>query len=41
MEGKKVMITGATGYIAGHVISQFLLAGYTVVGTMRDPSQDK
>ncbi|KAM7196781.1 hypothetical protein V8F33_005900 [Rhypophila sp. PSN 637] len=33
-----VLVTGANGYIAGHVIEQLLKAGYTVRGTIRsDP----
>ncbi|KAM7193678.1 hypothetical protein V8F20_008315 [Naviculisporaceae sp. PSN 640] len=30
-----VLVTGANGYIAGHVIDQLLRAGYSVRGTMR------
>ena len=36
MEGKgTVLVTGATGYIASHVISQLLEKGYKVLGTVR------
>jgi uncharacterized protein YbjT (DUF2867 family) len=30
-----ILVTGATGFIAAHVIQQFLEAGYTVKGTVR------
>ena len=30
-----ILVTGATGYIAGHVIEQLLAAGHTVRGTVR------
>eukprot|EP00525_Craspedostauros_australis_P006999 CAMPEP_0198112690 /NCGR_PEP_ID=MMETSP1442-20131203/4502_1 /TAXON_ID= /ORGANISM="Craspedostauros australis, Strain CCMP3328" /LENGTH=194 /DNA_ID=CAMNT_0043769551 /DNA_START=36 /DNA_END=616 /DNA_ORIENTATION=- len=33
-----VLVTGATGYIAGVLIKQLLDAGVTVHGTVRDPS---
>ena len=32
-----VLVTGATGFIAGHVIAELLVAGYDVRGTVRDP----
>jgi dihydroflavonol-4-reductase len=31
-----VLVTGATGFVAGHVIQQLLLRGYKVRGTVRD-----
>lgn len=31
----KVLVTGATGYIASHVINELLQRGYEVVGTVR------
>jgi nucleoside-diphosphate-sugar epimerase len=31
----KVLVTGANGYIAMHVVDQLLKAGYTVRGTVR------
>lgn len=34
-----VCVTGATGYLAGHVIAQLLERGYTVHATMRDVKQ--
>ncbi|KAF2402646.1 NAD(P)-binding protein [Trichodelitschia bisporula] len=33
-----ILVTGANGFIAGHIIDQFLAAGYTVRGTVRSPS---
>ncbi|MGL4239034.1 SDR family oxidoreductase [Tabrizicola sp.] len=35
---RNVLVSGATGYIAGHVIEQLLAAGNTVTGTVRDPN---
>ena len=35
----KVLVTGATGFIAGHVIHQLLEAGHEVVGTARSASK--
>lgn len=37
---RTVLVSGASGFIAGHVVEQLLGAGYRVVGTVRDP-QDK
>ncbi len=34
----KILISGATGFIAGHVIERLLEKGHEVVGTVRDPS---
>ncbi|WP_277813039.1 NAD-dependent epimerase/dehydratase family protein [Hyphomonas oceanitis] len=34
----KVLVTGATGFIAGHVILQLLEAGHEVRGTARSAS---
>lgn len=31
----KVLVTGATGYLASHVINELLQRGYEVVGTVR------
>jgi dihydroflavonol-4-reductase len=36
----RVLVTGASGYIASHVILQLLESGYEVVGTLRDQSQE-
>jgi dihydroflavonol-4-reductase len=35
----KVLVTGASGYIASHVILQLLEQGFEVVGTIRDEGQ--
>lgn len=35
----KVLVTGATGFIAGHVIHQLLEAGHEVTGTARSASK--
>lgn len=37
--GSWVLITGATGFIASHVVRQFLNRGYKVRGTVRDVAQ--
>lgn len=34
-----ILVTGATGYIAGWIIKYLLEAGHTVHGTVRDPSR--
>lgn len=34
--GSLILVTGATGYIASHIVDQFLLAGYGVRGTVRE-----
>lgn len=36
--GMKILVSGATGFIAGHVIEQLLGYGHEVVGTVRDAS---
>ncbi len=38
---KLVLVTGATGYIGGHVVREFLENGYRVRGTVRDLSNRK
>jgi len=37
---KTVLVSGATGFIAGHTIERLLAAGHKVVGTVRDPSAE-
>lgn len=37
-ELKKVMVTGATGYVAGHLVKKLLVEGHTVHAAVRDPS---
>ena len=34
---QKLLISGASGYIAGHVVEQALAAGHLVTGTVRNP----
>lgn len=34
------MVTGATGYVAGHIVRQLLQAGVTVHAPVRDPSNE-
>ena len=36
MEGTRVLVTGATGFIAGHCVEELLTHGYVVRGTVRD-----
>ncbi|KAG6807375.1 hypothetical protein H0H93_001649, partial [Arthromyces matolae] len=35
MSGQLILVTGVTGFIAGHVANQLLAAGYRVRGTTR------
>jgi len=39
--GDCVVVTGATGFVASHVIEQLFQRGYVVHGTVRDPSNAK
>jgi len=39
--GDCVVVTGATGLVASHVIEQLFQKGYVVHGTVRDPSNEK
>eukprot|EP00357_Protocruzia_adherens_P028433 CAMPEP_0115000452 /NCGR_PEP_ID=MMETSP0216-20121206/16769_1 /TAXON_ID=223996 /ORGANISM="Protocruzia adherens, Strain Boccale" /LENGTH=369 /DNA_ID=CAMNT_0002365559 /DNA_START=48 /DNA_END=1157 /DNA_ORIENTATION=- len=41
MEPKTVLVTGATGYAAGHIVLQLLRKGYNVRGTVRSLSNTK
>jgi dihydroflavonol-4-reductase len=36
-----VLVTGASGFIASHIVDQLLSAGYRVRGTVRSPSSSK
>eukprot|EP01083_Nonionella_stella_P269199 910610_1 len=36
MDGQLVLVTGASGFIAGHIIKQLLESGYNVRGTVRN-----
>uniref|UniRef100_A0A0G4F564 NAD-dependent epimerase/dehydratase domain-containing protein n=1 Tax=Chromera velia CCMP2878 TaxID=1169474 RepID=A0A0G4F564_9ALVE len=38
---KTVLVTGATGFIAAHIVQQLLEKGYKVRGTVRDPQNAK
>ncbi|KAL8092202.1 tetraketide alpha-pyrone reductase 1 [Apium graveolens] len=40
MKGK-VCVTGASGFLASWLIKRLLLSGYHVIGTVRDPDDDK
>ena len=40
MEYKKVLITGASGFIGSHCIIDLINHGYQVVGTIRDMSRE-
>ena len=37
----KVLVTGATGFVALHCIAELLKNGYEVVGTLRTKSREK
>ncbi|MCA9705281.1 MAG: aldehyde reductase [Myxococcales bacterium] len=38
--GERVCVTGASGYIASHLVGELLRQGYRVRGTVRDPSDE-
>lgn len=38
-KGSIAVITGANGYIASHIVDQFLQHGYRVRGTVRNPKK--
>ncbi|KAI3729001.1 hypothetical protein L6452_17647 [Arctium lappa] len=40
MDHGKVCVTGASGFLASWLIKRLLLAGYHVIGTVRDPGND-
>lgn len=35
----RVCVTGATGYVAGHIVRRLLEAGFIVHGTSRNPNR--
>lgn len=37
MASEKVLVTGASGFVAAHIIKQLIELGYNVVGTVRSP----
>jgi nucleoside-diphosphate-sugar epimerase len=37
----RVCVTGATGYLAGHIVQRLLEKGYTVHATCRNPHNEK
>ncbi|OLN87542.1 Aldehyde reductase 2-like protein 4 [Colletotrichum chlorophyti] len=39
-KGSTVLIVGANGFIASHIVNQFLHFGFKVRGTVRDPSKN-
>ncbi|XP_047943792.1 tetraketide alpha-pyrone reductase 1 [Salvia hispanica] len=40
LEGKKVCVTGASGFVASWLVKRLLLSGYRVIGTVRDPDDE-
>lgn len=38
-KGSTVLVTGANGFIASHIVDQLLLAGYKVRGTVRSEAK--
>lgn len=38
-KGSTVLVTGANGYLASHVVDQFLQRGFNVRGTIRDTTK--
>lgn len=41
MDGERVLVTGATGFLAGHCIEDLLTHGYRVRATVRNPDTTK
>ena len=39
MEGKLILVTGATGYVGGRLVPRLLEAGYRVRCLIRDPAR--
>ncbi|CAH9118078.1 unnamed protein product [Cuscuta epithymum] len=40
-QGKNVCVTGASGFLASWLVKRLLLSGYRVIGTVRDPGEEK
>jgi len=40
-DSNKVLLTGITGFLGSHTAIQLLNKGYTVIGTLRDPSRSQ
>jgi nucleoside-diphosphate-sugar epimerase len=38
---ERVLVTGATGFVAGHCVEELLAHGYAVRGTVRDPGNEE
>jgi len=38
---KPILVTGASGFIASHIVQQLLEGGYRVRGTVRDPERTR
>ena len=41
MAGEKVLVTGASGFIAKHCIAELLRQGYAVQATLRDLNREE
>jgi uncharacterized protein YbjT (DUF2867 family) len=41
MAGEKVLVTGASGFIAKHVVAELIRQGYQVQATLRDLSREE
>ena len=37
---ERVLVSGASGFIAGHAVERLLARGYELIGTVRDPSDE-
>lgn len=40
-KGERVLVTGASGFIAGHIVVLLMKRGYRVRGTVRNPNDEK
>ena len=41
MAGEKVLVTGASGFVAKHCIAELIRQGYSVQATLRDLSREE